>query len=300
MSGLFHRSVRRFFIQGRKIKVLTGSSGVQFAIAAPSPSARAEGDSGVTVFPFTVTRSGETQVAASANWTVTGAGGAPANSSDFAVGGMSGTVDFIAGQTTATINIQVKGDTSVETNEGFQVTLSSPTVGTVMLSGATATITNDDALSEVGVVPAVLVAAGLGAMTPTRRAIANAAFSASGTGSSSASTSSAPLISLGFIPLGSSYGNLITTIPDLIHGAFWEYVDGTGNHELPGVNMDANRQPVTLPAGATALRRVLMPAPSVKAFTISWQGGASVTNVTIPATARTSTIGRPPARRSGR
>ena len=58
----------------------------------------------------------------------------------------SGQVSFAIGQTSKTITIRIFGDTQVESDEQFYVTLSSP-VGAVLddsLSSATSTITNDD------------------------------------------------------------------------------------------------------------------------------------------------------------
>jgi hypothetical protein len=104
-----------------------------------------EGDSGTTAFTFTVTRSGDSSGASSADWAVTGTGANPADASDF-VGGVlpSGTVSFSAGQTSQTITVNVSGDTTVENDESFLVTLSNPTNSSITTASATGTITNDD------------------------------------------------------------------------------------------------------------------------------------------------------------
>ena len=54
---------------------------------------------------------------------------------------------FVAGATTATITVTVLGDTTVEPDETFNVTLSNPTGGLSLgsPSAATVTILNDDA-----------------------------------------------------------------------------------------------------------------------------------------------------------
>ena len=114
------------------------------AIAAASAT---EGSAGSTTISFTVTRSGGTDGAVSATWTATlpgGSGGASA--SDFAGGtAFTGTVSFAAGQQTATITLPIAGDTVVEPNESFTVTLSAPTGGaTIGTAAATGTIVNDD------------------------------------------------------------------------------------------------------------------------------------------------------------
>jgi hypothetical protein len=104
-----------------------------------------EGNSGTTAFTFTVTRSGDTSSASSAAWAATGSSANPADASDF-VGGVlpSGTVSFAAGQTSQTITVNVAGDTTVENNESFNVTLSSPTNASITTAAATGIIVNDD------------------------------------------------------------------------------------------------------------------------------------------------------------
>ena len=100
-----------------------------------------EGNAGTTPLTFTVTRSGGSDGAVSADWTIAFG---TANAADLA-GALSGTVNFAAGQTSATITVQVAGDTIAEPNESFSVTLSNPTGGAA-ITGATATgtINNDD------------------------------------------------------------------------------------------------------------------------------------------------------------
>ena len=114
------------------------------AIAANAAS-KAEGNAGNTPFTFTVTRSGDLTGASSANFAVAGT----ANATDF--GGVlpSGTVSFAIGASTATITINVAGDTTVEGDEGFTVTLSSPTGATITTASASSTILNDDATLSI-------------------------------------------------------------------------------------------------------------------------------------------------------
>jgi uncharacterized protein len=100
-----------------------------------------EGNSGTTNVTFTVTRGGETGIAASATWTVVNGS---TDAADFA-GALTGTVSFAAGETSQTITIQVAGDTTIEANETFTVQLSSPSANTTIVDNAGAgTITNDD------------------------------------------------------------------------------------------------------------------------------------------------------------
>ena len=63
----------------------------------------------------------------------------------------NGVVTFLAGQTNATILVPVIGDTLFESDETFQVTLSSPTNATLATATATGTILNDDALPVVSI-----------------------------------------------------------------------------------------------------------------------------------------------------
>lgn len=114
------------------------------AIAATAAT-RAEGDSGTTPFAFTVTRSGDTSATSSAVWKVTGSGSTAAAATDFVGGTLpGGTVSFAAGQTSATITVNVAGDTVIEGDEGFTVTLSSPTGATITQASATGLIQNDE------------------------------------------------------------------------------------------------------------------------------------------------------------
>ncbi len=102
-----------------------------------------EGNSGSKAFTFTVTRAVNTTGTNNVNWAVTGSGSNPANASDFAGSVLpSGTVSF-------TVNVQ--GDTTVEPNENFTVTLSNATNGaTITTATATGTINNDDFIGTSG------------------------------------------------------------------------------------------------------------------------------------------------------
>ncbi|WP_428664107.1 beta strand repeat-containing protein [Reyranella sp.] len=128
------------------------SAATVLSIGAVSAS-KAEGQSGSTPFTFTVTRTGDTSVAHIAHWAV---GGAAVTGADFAGGVLpSGTVIFAAGQTSRTITVNVAGDTAVEANEAFTVTLSSPSTGaTLGTATATGTILNDDARLSITAVSA--------------------------------------------------------------------------------------------------------------------------------------------------
>ena len=122
------------------------------AIAATDAS-KAEGNTGSTPFTFTVTRSGDTTGASSATYTVTGSGANAADAADFTGAALpTGTVSFAAGETSKLVTINVAGDTTVEANEGFTVTLSAPSAGTtITTAAATGTIVNDDASPSLAI-----------------------------------------------------------------------------------------------------------------------------------------------------
>ncbi len=103
-----------------------------------------EGNVGTTAFTFTVTRSASC-AAASVDYAVTGTGANPADAADFGGALPSGTANFAAGVTTATVTINVTGDTDVEMDETFLVTISNP-IGVALdpVTTDTGTITNDD------------------------------------------------------------------------------------------------------------------------------------------------------------
>src|SRR5262249_30021064 len=127
-----------------------------FSIAATSAS-KTEGASGATTpFTFTVTRAGSTAGSASVAWVVAGSGASPVAGSDFTGGVLpSGTVSFAAGEVSKTITVNVAGDSTVEANEGFAVTLSNPTGATITTASATGTIINDDDSGSTGGTPIV-------------------------------------------------------------------------------------------------------------------------------------------------
>ncbi|MFM6308823.1 MAG: Calx-beta domain-containing protein, partial [Dolichospermum sp.] len=125
---------------------LAGSSTNPTLVIAATNANQTEGNSGSKAFTFTVTRAVNTTGANNVNWAVTGSGTSAANATDF-VGGVlpSGTVSFAAGETSKVITVNVQGDTTVEPNENFTVTLSNPTNGaTITTATAVGTIQNDD------------------------------------------------------------------------------------------------------------------------------------------------------------
>ncbi len=117
------------------------------SVALPAtPITTVEGNSGSTVVNVTVTRTGDTSVATNVDWAVTGSGTNPASASDFAGAVLpSGTIAFAIGETTQTISFSVQGDTLLEQDETYTVTLGTTSNGTIGTPATLAgTISNDD------------------------------------------------------------------------------------------------------------------------------------------------------------
>ena len=109
-------------------------------------AAAAEGDSGTTTFAFAVTRTGDRSQPTTVSYAVAGAGSTPADPTDFGGTLPTGTISFAAGEDEKLISIAVSGDTTVEHDEGFVVTLADVTNGTLITANAAGTIQNDDLL----------------------------------------------------------------------------------------------------------------------------------------------------------
>ncbi len=108
---------------------------------AVSPSSVLE--NGITNLIYTFTRTGATTNALTVNYGIAGT----ANSADYtgATPGTGKTITFAAGSSTATLTIDPTADTTVESNETVDLTLTSGTGYTVGTTTAvTGTITNDD------------------------------------------------------------------------------------------------------------------------------------------------------------
>ncbi len=112
---------------------ITGEQ-ASFAIADASA---AENSGSVSL---TVTRSGLTEGSATLDYGISG--GTATAGTDFNAAG--GTVNFADGETTASIVVPVTGDSTVELDETFTVTISNPSTGSITTAEATGTITNDD------------------------------------------------------------------------------------------------------------------------------------------------------------
>ena len=108
-----------------------------------------EGNTGSTVYSFTLTRTGSTASASTVGYAVSAAAGTTTlTGSDFVDGVLpTGTATFAAGSSTATVTIAVAGDQLIEATEQFTLSLTAPSTGYVVSTTAgalTNTITNDD------------------------------------------------------------------------------------------------------------------------------------------------------------
>ncbi|TFI58549.1 hypothetical protein E2493_08985 [Sphingomonas parva] len=104
-----------------------------------------EGDSGVSIMTFTVSRAGGLGQAAGIDWVLSlPAGGA--NLADLAAGQpLSGHVEFGIGVASVQIAVAIQGDTITEANESFGLLLVNPVGNIAIVDGAAAgTIRNDD------------------------------------------------------------------------------------------------------------------------------------------------------------
>lgn len=103
-----------------------------------------EGNSGTTSAGFTIGLSMAMTTVATIDWALAGSGTNPASLSDF-TGATSGTITFQPGVTQQTIQVSIVGDTTIEPNEQFTITLSNPSAGlSISQASATTTILNDE------------------------------------------------------------------------------------------------------------------------------------------------------------
>lgn len=145
-TALFPRYMRVRNVRVLRRRLPPPPGAVLWSIAALNAD-RSEGNSGTTAFTFTVSRTnGASAPWATVNYAVTGTGSNPATASDFSGGVMpSGVISLTAGQANNTLTVNVAGDSTVEPDENFTVTLSNPSHGSLSTISAPAVIRNDDA-----------------------------------------------------------------------------------------------------------------------------------------------------------
>ena len=108
----------------------------------------AEGNVGITPFNFAVTLSAASTTAVTVNYATSN--GTAAAGSDYAAG--SGTRTFAPGVLTQAITVNVTGDSAIEPDESFFVTLSAPVNATIATAQGIGNIINDDATPTAVVV----------------------------------------------------------------------------------------------------------------------------------------------------
>ena len=99
-----------------------------------------EGNSGTTDMAFTVTLSKSSTTPVTISYAT--ANGTATAGQDYTAS--SGTLTFAPGVTSQQVKVAIIGDTTVEPNETFTVTLSKPSGATIVRATATGTILNDD------------------------------------------------------------------------------------------------------------------------------------------------------------
>jgi Ca2+-binding RTX toxin-like protein len=105
---------------------------------------KTEGNSDTTAFTFVVSRTGDTSAQTAVDYFVTGLGVEVADATDFGGAFPTGSVIFAASETEKLITIAVSGDTGVEPDEAFTVTLGNVVNGTITTASADGIILNDD------------------------------------------------------------------------------------------------------------------------------------------------------------
>ena len=140
--GEFGSVIRNYMIDA---KFENATATTSLAISAMDAD-RSEGDAGPTAFTFTVSRGGATTGTTYVDFNVTGNTGNQAIAADFVDGFLpSGRLQFGAGETSKTITINVAGDTVLEADEGFVVTLSNASGGAnITTASASGIIRNDE------------------------------------------------------------------------------------------------------------------------------------------------------------
>lgn len=109
-----------------------------------------ERDEDSTSFTFNVLRSGENSGEATVDYDIAGTGDNPINESDF-VGGVlpSGTITFADGETEKEVVFEVNGDSEIEGDETFAISIDNPSARSVIETNSLiGGIVDDDSLSE--------------------------------------------------------------------------------------------------------------------------------------------------------
>ncbi len=202
-----------------------------------------EGNSGITTYTFTVTKTGTTAQTVSVDYaTVNASAAAP---SDF--GAVSGTLTFTPAETTKTISVDVNGDTNFESDEIFYVRLTNPVAVDLIDGEGAGAIQNDDAPQIYIVNVNADTDDGVCDVTNcTLREAINWANSTGGhinfapnvTGSISLLSNLPPLVNGNAIVINGPGANVLTVKRDVSVGTLRHFtVSGTGNYTISGLTI---------------------------------------------------------------
>lgn len=246
------------------------------SIAALDAS-KSEGSSGTTAFTFIVSRIGDTVGAAVVNYAVTGSGTNPVVAADFGAALPSGTFSIPEGQASATLTINVTGDTLVENTEEFTVTLTSPPPAYVIgTDTAIGTITDDDtatlSIAKVndGEETNPTATAGVFRVSQSAAASTDTVVSYSVSGTATAPSDFAALSGSVTIPAGSTSADVnIAVVRDFV-------VEGTENVTLTLSTITSGDPQVTVGTPASATLDILDSAPAAIAMNSGSSQNATV------------------------
>lgn len=109
-----------------------------------TPASFSENDSGTQLRTLSINRSGFVGKAVAVDWAITPTGQHPVSGDDFDGGLPSGTLRFATGESSATIDIALAGDTIIEEDETFLISLANHSGGPIEGNTLIGMIVNDD------------------------------------------------------------------------------------------------------------------------------------------------------------
>ncbi|RDE05434.1 hypothetical protein [Sphingomonas aracearum] len=236
-------------VQGSSPTAAVTAASTTPTVTLSGAQTKAEGNSGATLFTYTVARSAATG-AVSVPWTFT-AGDTGADDFTGGVYPAGGTVDMADGAAAGTITISVNGDTTVEASETFTVSIAAPSgysAGAAM--SATGTVSNDDAPAQTGDLLDNVTAAPAGAYSLRRLKTSYAGpainvVRADGTAQDIGFTSSGDLDTAALLAFTGTTSSSTGTV------ATWYDQSGNGRH---WTNATASTQPSIVATGAVLTR----------------------------------------------
>ncbi len=123
-----------------------------------------EGNAGTVNATFTVSLSNPSSQTVEVDW-VSADNTATTADNDYAAN--TGTVTFLAGDTSETVTIVVNGDTTFESDESFFVNLSNATNATILDAQGVGTVTNDDTAPTISIGDATVTEGNAGTVNAT-------------------------------------------------------------------------------------------------------------------------------------